>query len=147
LIFNINNHPNPSINEKIPVLAFATGFQFAYGLNDLIGFNASIDLAYGETYNRGENGFAFSAGGGIDLDLYPRYSLPVGFVMYYTISSLPDFVYVEGEQAQMIKGKIAYTKSTEFSLGVKYSYMKVPLLNQQKTATVQSIALTMRFYF
>jgi len=67
-------------------------------------------------------------------------------MMYYNITSMPDFVYVDGEQGHMIKAKIAYTKSTEFSLGVEYSYMKVPLLNQQN-ATVQSIALTMRFYF
>jgi len=142
----INNHPNPSISENIPVLAFASGFRFAYGLNDLIGFKASTDLAYGETYIRGENGFAFNVGGGIDLDFYPRYSLPVGVMMYYNITSMPDFVYVDGEYGQMVKAKIAYTKSTEFSLGVEYSYMKVPLLNQQNAA-VQSITLTMRFYF
>ena len=135
------------MKETIPVLAFGTGFRFAYGLSDLIGFKASTDLVYGETYNRGENGFAFSAGGGIDLDFYPRYSLPLGVVLHYTISSMPDFVYIEDKHAHMFKVKIAYTRSTEFSLGLEYSYMKVPLLSQQKNTSVQSIALSIRFYF
>ena len=143
----INNNPNPSINENIPVLAFATGLRFAYGLSDLIGFRVSTNLAYGQSYKRGENGFSFNAGGGIDLDFYPRYSLPIGVVLYYTISSMPDFVYVENEQAQMIRAKIAYTRSKEFSFGLEYSYMKVPLLNQQENTSLQSAAITIRFYF
>lgn len=143
----INNHPDPSMKASIPVLVFGTGVRFAYGLSDLIGFKASTDLAYGESYTRGENSFTFSAGGGIDLDFYPRYSLPLGIMMHYSISSMPDFVYIEDEHAHMIRAKIAYTRSSEYSLGVEYSYMKVPLLTQQKYTSVQSIALTIRFYF
>jgi len=142
-----NNYPNPSIKETIPVLTFGTGFRFAYGLSDLIGFKASTDLVYGETYNRGENGFAYSAVGGIDLNFNSRYSIPFAYVMYYSISSMPDFVYVKDESAHIIKSKIAYSRSTEFSFGLEYSYMKVPLLNQQKRTTFRSIALAIHFYF
>jgi len=143
----INNHPDPSIHETIPVLTFGTGFRFAYGSSDLIGFKASTDLAYGETYTRGEYGFSFAADGGIDIDFYPRYSLPFGTMLYYGISSMPDFVYVDGGRAHMIKAKLAYTRSTEFSLGVEYTYMKVPLLHLDENASVNSLSLTMRFYF
>jgi hypothetical protein len=77
-----NNEPDSSINETIPVLTFGTGFRFAYGLSDLIGFKASTDLVYGESYIRGENSFSFAADGGIDIDFYPRYSLPFGMMLY-----------------------------------------------------------------
>lgn len=143
----INDHPNPSLTRKIPVLGFATGLRFAYGLSDLVGFKASTDLAYGETYTRGKNGFAFTSSAGIDLDFYPRYSIPVGFVLNYSITSMPDFVFIEGKQAQLIRAKIAYTRAADFSLGIEYSFMKIPMINQDKSPSVQTIALTARYYF
>lgn len=143
----INDHPNPSITRNVPVLAFATGFRFAYGLNDLVGFKASTDLAYGETYTRGKNGYAFTSSAGIDLDFYPRYSIPVGFVLNYSITSMPDFLFIDGKQAQLIRAKIAYTRAADFSLGIEYSFMKIPMMNQDKPPSVQSIALNARYYF
>jgi len=143
----IEDHPNPSLNQNIPVLAFATGICYAYGLNDLVGLKASLDLAYGETYTRGLNGFSFEAGTGIDFDFYPRYKVPVGLVLQYAITSMPEFVYVEGEHAQVFRSKIAYTKADDFSLGIEYSYMKVPLINQEKPPSVMTFALVARYYF
>ncbi len=143
----INDHPNPEITRNVPVLAAVTGLRFAYGLNDLVGFKVSSDLAYGETYTPGKNGFAFSGSAGIDLDFYPRYSLPVGFVLNYSTTSMPDFVFVDGKQAQIIRGKIAYTKASDFSLGIEFSFMKVPMVNMDKPPSVSSVALTARYYF
>jgi hypothetical protein len=143
----INDHPNPSLNETVPVLAFATGLRYAYALNETIGFKTSAHLAYGETYSRGAYGIAFDAGAGIDLNFYPRFSLPLGLVFIYDITSMPDFVYVSGKESQMIQAKIAYTKASDFSLGIEYTYMKYPLINQDKPVTARSIALAARYYF
>lgn len=143
----INDHPNPSITRNVPVLAAVTGIRFAYGLNNLVGFKVSSDLAYGETYTPGKNGFAFSGSAGIDLDFYPRYSLPVGFVLNYSMTSMPDFVLIDGKKARMIRGKIAYTKATDFSLGIEFSYMKVPMINMDEPPSVASFALVARYYF
>jgi len=143
----INDHPNPSLNETVPVLAFSTGLRFAWGFSDLVGVKASTIIAYGETYNRGENGFALSAGAGVDFDFYPRYSLPVGLVLHYNISSMPDIVYFNNEYAHVLQAKIAYSKASDFSLGIELSYMKVPLINQEKHPGVYSIALAARYYF
>ena len=143
----INKYPDPNLNENIPLLAVASGIRFAWGMNDLIGLKASSDISYGETYTRGENGFYFKTGGGIDFDFQPRYSLPVGLVINYSISSMPDVVYVENKKAQIIQAKIAYTGARDFNLGIEYSYMKMPLLLQEKPPTVQSITLSARYYF
>jgi len=143
----INGHPNPSLNKNVPVLTFATGLRFAWGLNDLIGVKSSTNLAYGETFNRGENGFALSAGAGIDFDFYHRYSLPVGLVLHYNITSMPDLVFFNDKYAHVLQTKLAYTKASDFSLGIELSYMKVPLINQEKHPSVYSIALAARYYF
>ena len=143
----IEENPNPTLNETIPVLAAATGLRYAYALNETVGFKTSAKLAYGETYTRGNYGFAFDLGAGIDLNFYPRFSVPVGFVLTYDITSMPDFVYVEDERSQMIQAKIAYTKASDFNLGIEFSYMKYPFLNLDKPVTAFQAALAARFYF
>jgi hypothetical protein len=143
----INNQPNPSLSENIPLLAAGTGLRFAYGMNDLIGFKVSSDFAYGESYTRGENSFTYRYGAGVDLDFNPRYSIPVGVVLFYSISSMPDLVAIKDEAAQMVRLKIAYTKAFDFNLGLEYSYMKMPFLNQERPPTVQSFSLVARYYF
>jgi hypothetical protein len=143
----INDHPYPSLSQKIPVLVFSTGLRFAWGLSDLVGLKASLDFAYGESYNRGENGFNMSASAGIDLDFYKRYSLPLGFAFSATITSMSDIVYVQDSYAKLMRAKIAYTKSPDFNLGIEVSYMKIPLFNQDKPPSAVSFALTSRFYF
>lgn len=109
--------------------------------------SAIADLAYGETYSRGENGLAFIAGTGIDLDFYPKYSVPVGLMVHYNITSQPEFVIVEGKSAHIWKMKLAYTRASDFSLGLEYAVMKVPLRNAQNDPIVYSFALASRFYF
>jgi len=104
-------------------------------------------LAYGETYIRGAYGFAFDAGLGIDFDFYPRFSVPLGLVITYDISFMPDFVNVDGEESQMVQLKVAYTKASDFSLGLEFSYMNYPFLNQTKQLTTFSTALAARYYF
>jgi hypothetical protein len=143
----INEHPNPQIMENIPVLTVGSSLRFAYGFNDLIGMSATTDFSYGETYIRGKNGLALTAGAGVDFDFYPRYSVPLGLIINYSITSQPEFVYVDGKYAHIWKTKIAYTKASDFSLGLEYAIMKVPLPNAQKDPTVFSFALGSRFYF
>ena len=143
----INDLPNPSLNEKVPVLAFASGLRFAYALNETVGFKGSAMLSYGETYTRGAYGIAFDGGAGIDLDFYPHFFVPIGLVITYDITSMPDFVYVEGEKSQMIQAKIAYSKASDFSLGIEIAYMKYPFINQARPVTAMSAALAARYYF
>ena len=143
----INDHPNPSLSETVPLLVFATGLRYAYGLNETIGFKTSANLAYGETYTRGEYGYAFDGSAGIDFNFYPRYSVPLAFVLIYDITSMPDFVYVAGEKSQIIHAKIAYTKASDFSLGIELAYMKYPFNNQEKPVSVRYAALSARYYF
>jgi len=143
----INDDPDPKIKESVPVLTVGSGLRFAYGFNEFIGMSAMTELDYGETYLRGENGLAFTAGAGLDLDFYPKYSVPVGLIVHYNITSQPEFVIVEGKSAHIWKMKLAYTKASDFSLGLEYAIMKVPLRNVKNDPIVYSFALASRFYF
>jgi hypothetical protein len=143
----INDNPDPKIKESVPVLTVGSGLRFAYGFNDFIGISAITDFAYGETYIRGENGLSFTAGVGVDLDFYPKYSVPLGLIIHYNITSQPEFVYVDGSSAHIWKVKLAYTKSHDYSLGLEYALMKVPLRNVKNDPIVYLFALASRFYF
>jgi hypothetical protein len=143
----IKNHPNPSLNKNVPILGFATGFQYAYAIGETMGLKTSGKLAYGQTFTRGVLGFAFDVGAGIDLNFYPRYSIPIGLVAIYNITSMPEFVYVNGEHSQLIQTKIAYTKASDFCLGIEFSYMKYPFPDQDKPVSVWFMSLAARYYF
>jgi len=143
----INGNPNPSLSQTIPVLSGASGLRFAYGVNDLFGFKASTDLIYGESFERGINEFSISASGGIDLDFNPRFNIPLGIVFNYTFSTMPSLVFTSDKPAQLIHGKIAFTRAKDFNLGVEYTHQKIPLRNQDKPVTVNSVALAARYYF
>ncbi len=143
----INDHPDPKIKESVPVLTVGSGLRFAYGFNEFIGMSAITDLSYGETYIRGKNGLVFTAGAGVDLDFYPKYSVPLGLIVHYNITSQPELVYVAGKSAHIWMVKLAYTKSSDFSLGLEYAIMKVPLQNVKNDPMVSSFALASRFYF
>ena len=143
----INDNPDPKIKESVPVLTVGSGLRFAYGFNEFIGMSAMTELDYGETYLRGDNGLAFTAGAGLDLDFYPKYSVPVGLIVHYNITSQPEFVIVDGKSAHILKVKLAYTKASDFSLGLEYAIMKVPLRNVKNDPIVYSFALASRFYF
>lgn len=143
----INGVPNPKINTNIPILAGATGYRFAYGISDLIGLKFSGDFVYGESFEWGVNKFSFITAGGIDFDFNSRYSVPLGLVLNYSISTLPNLVVDTDDYAQIFQAKIAYTKAVDFSLGIEYFYQKIPLPGVDKPSTVNSIALSSRFYF
>ena len=143
----INDVPYPSISTNIPILAGAAGYRFAYGISDLVGLKFSGDFIYGESFERGVNRFSYNVGAGIDFDFNPRYSIPLGLVLNYSISTMPSQVIDTDEYAQIYHLKIAYTKASDFSLGLEYFYQKIPLPNISEPSTVNSVALAARFYF
>ncbi len=136
-----------SITQNIPVLSMGTGLQFAYGFSEVVGIYGQFEISYGETYIRGRNGYSFVTGGALSLDFYPRYKLPIGLVFNYTITSQPELVYVAGKIAQIFMGKIMYSKHSDFALGLEFSLMKVPLLNDPSDPTVRWTALSTWYYF
>ncbi len=143
----INGVPNPSISTNIPILSGATGYRFAYGISDLVGLKFSGDFVYGESFERGVNRFSYNLGGGIDFDFNPRYSIPLGLILNYSISTIPSLVVDTDVYAQIYQLKIAYTRASDFSLGLEYFYQKIPLPNIEEPSTVNSIGLAARFYF
>ena len=56
-----NNQPDPKIKSSVPVLTVGSSIRWAYGFSNLVGISTALDIAYGETHTRGENGLALVA--------------------------------------------------------------------------------------
>jgi hypothetical protein len=54
---------------------------------------------------------------------------------------------VDNEYADLLHVKLSYTKAADFSLGLEYRYMKMPLIFVEKRPSVQHISFVTRYYF
>lgn len=143
----IDTVPNSSISKTVPILVGDVGFRFAYGLNNLLGFRIENDISWGETYTREKEAFRFSFSTAVDINFYSRYDFPLGLVFCYKLTSQPELVYVDSKLAHMFLGKIAYTGSSDFSIGLYVGYLKIPLPDLDKSPGVLNLNLSTKFYF
>jgi hypothetical protein len=63
------------------------------------------------------------------------------------LTSQPDVVYANGRTAKIFIFKIAYTKSTDFVLGIEWMNMITPMPEVDKDPLAQSFGLSTRYYF
>ncbi len=143
----VDGKPNPSITQTIPSLTAGVGLRYAYAFNDLLGIKLSTDVLYGEGFSRQENGVYYKIGSALDLNLNERTSVPIGFLFEYTASKLPDLVYREERTAHHLAGRIAYTGSRNYSLGLEVSYLNLPLNQIDAKIHTTGITLITKYYF
>lgn len=94
------------------------------------------------------NIFAQSAiGGMVDMNLASRTKVPIGIVLAYNISTLPDFVHVKDRAATISGLKIAYTGAPNFNLGLEISSKRVPIQNVSEKVQSTGVVITTRYYF
>lgn len=143
----INNEPNPSVVKVIPATALGLGLQGAYAFNPTYGLQFHSEYAYGESFERGKTKGFFLVGVAGDMDFSPKYNVPVGLALGYTISSAPEIVMSDGGFSNLINAKIGYTKSNDFELGIQYTYYNVKLKSVDKKSFVSKLLLVLKFYF
>jgi hypothetical protein len=65
----------------------------------------------------------------------------------YAITSAPEIVMGDGGMSHLISGKIGYTGSDDFELGVQYTYYNVNLKSVDEKPFISKILLILKFYF
>jgi len=143
----INDEPNPSLTNKVPAMHLGLGIQGAYAFNSTFGMQFQAEYSYGESFKRGESTSSFSLGVLGDVDFNPKHGVPVGLALGYSLTSAEDIVLEDGGSVNMIAGRIGYTGSDDFELGLQYTYNKLKLKDIDEKATVNAIALILKFYF
>jgi hypothetical protein len=143
----INNNPYPSLVTNTPALNGNLGFQFAYGISELFGLNANYLSAVGESLEKDKTAYYFSFGTGIDLNLYQKYDVPLGFSLLYVLSSTPEQVYRESGLSNAINLKLAYTGTSDFIIGLQASYAQIPIEDVQGNFSALGISFGLTYYF
>lgn len=143
----INNRPYPTLVTKTPALNGNLGFQFAYGISELFGLKLNYINSIGESLERGETAYYFSLGTGVDLNLYQKHNVPLGFSLIYLLSSRPEQVYRESGLSNSVNIKIAYTGTTDFVLGLQTAYTLVPVSEDLGNFSAVGVSFALTYYF
>lgn len=143
----INNNPNPSLSKSIPVVNSGIGLRYAYGINDLFGFHFTGNLSYGEGFSRSDAGFSYKIGGSLEMNIAERSKAPLGFVLWFLRSTQPENVYNETDPTQLFGMKIAYTGTSDFSIGIEFTYVILPVSVIDEKLGLFGGLITTRYYF
>jgi len=143
----LDDVPYPSVIKKVPAMSVAAGVRGAYAFNPTYGLQFQLDMAYGESLQRGNSKGFFAAGIMGDIDFNPKCNVPIGLGLGYTRSSAPVIVMNNGGAANIITGKVGYTGSDEFELGLQFTYYNVEINSVESKPFVTKILLSLKFYF
>jgi hypothetical protein len=143
----INDVPDPTVMKKISSMSAGIGIQGAYAFNPLFGMQFHANYAIGESFEReGSTGY-YSAGLIGDVDFMPEQNVPIGLALGYILTSAPDIVMSEGGITHLMTGKVGYTGSKEFELGLQYTYYNLKLKSVDQKPSISTFTLLLKFYF
>ena len=143
----INNNPYPSLVKKVPAMLLGVGFRGAYAFNPMYGLQFEVTGAYGESLQRENTQAYFSAGFIADVDFKPKKNVPIGLALGYSFTTAPEIVMKEGESSNLIMGKIGYTGSDDFELGLQFSFYNIKLESVREDPFITKLSFILKFYF
>jgi len=143
----INNNPDPSVTKIVPAMMVGGGIMGAYAFSPTFGLQFQSDILYGESFERGKTKVYWGAAIVGDADFNPKYNVPVGLAFGYTLTSAPEIVMNDGGFSNLLTGKVSYTGSKEFELGLQYNYYNVTIKSVDEKPFLSKITLILKFYF
>ncbi len=143
----INEDPYPSAMDKVPAMSVGVGLRGAYAFNASYGLQFEADYAYGESLDRSKTQGYFSGGILGDLNFMPKHNVPLGLALGYSLSTAPEVVMNNGGASNIFLGKLGYTGSNDFELGLEVSYYNVELKTVDQKPFITKAMLMLKFYF
>ncbi len=143
----IDNEPYPTVSKVVPALIARVGLRGAYAFNPSYGLQLNLDYGYGESFERDNSKSFFMFGIMGDLDFNPKRNVPLGLGLGYTLSSAPEIVMNEGGSSNLFVGRIAYTGSEDFELGLQLTYYDLELSRVEERSFITKVMLSFTFYF
>ena len=145
--FDEDHSFDKDIYQVVPMFIGNVGLRFAYGMNDLIGCQLYAEGGYGESFKRGESNFTYRIGGLVDVNLYQHTDIPIGFLIYYNSTTIPDYVQVENKAASNYGFKLAYTGGAHFNFGLEVSKLRIPIPGASENVPGSSFILSSHYFF
>jgi hypothetical protein len=144
----INDVSNAAIISSNNSLFGSTGLNAAYGVNQLLGFNITVDLGYGETIQRQlENKWFTILGWNADLNFTQLINAPVSLSLGYLYSSYPQNNNDNVFDNNIIFTQLNYIGRTNFVLSLDIMFSRELISADVNTAWLQSEMFSMRYLF
>jgi hypothetical protein len=134
--------------EVTPALQGGGGLHMAYAFSDLVGLTANASLYYGESSDRSKGeGWSYLVRAAVDFNLSSTGGPPLGFAVGASTGSPVDVSGMGDATTQTFFGRIGYTGSREFALGLDLAYDLVPIRNAESKQGFMSALIDIRLYF
>lgn len=136
--------------RDVPSVRAGGGLRFAWAASDMIGVLASTELGLGESVaRRGEDQVSFQISGAVDLDLYARTSVPLGFALGLERTTSPREGSELTDRASRGFFRIAYTGREDFVIALDSNFSNLSFRDEASEDDVKSGSLlfSMRYYF
>jgi hypothetical protein len=140
--------PQNKLVQTTPTLRGEAGVHGAYAISDLTGLTFGAVVNYGESgdrYSPDEWTYSFTAA--VDFNLLQPNGTPVGFVIGARTRSNPLGQLAGQGTSQTFFGRIGYTGSRDFSLGLDLGYELTPIRGLDKRQGFLSGLIDTRLYF
>jgi hypothetical protein len=140
--------PANKLVQTTPTLRGSAGLQGAYAMSDLVGLTFSGDLDYGESADRFSPAeWTYSLSAAVDFNLLKSTGTPAGFIFGMETRSLALGQRAGSQSALTIFGRIGYTGSREFSLGIDLGYELIQVRGVEGRQGFLSALIDTRLYF
>jgi hypothetical protein len=140
--------PGNSLVEATPTLQGGGGIYAAYAISELVGLTATARLHYGESADSAEvDSWDYLIGAAFDFNLLNQGGPPIGFVVGGRTASTLDVGGAASKSTQTFFGRIGYTGSRDFALGLDLAYELVPVRNLEEKQGFMSALVEIRLYF
>lgn len=133
--------------ESTPSLRVGGGAHGAYAFTGVTGLTFSGDLEYGEQADRKGEKWNYRLAAAIDFDLSHDGGTPIGFAAGMSTQSNPAMISEESNTSQAFFGRIAYTGTRQFALGLDLSYLLMPIRGISDKQGFISATVDIRLFF
>jgi hypothetical protein len=137
--------------RDVPSVRAGGGLRFAWAASDLVGVLASTEIGVGESVaRRGEDQVSFQLAGAVDLDLYARTSVPLGFALGFETTTSPREGSELTDRANRGFFRIAYTGREDFVIAIDSRFSSLSFTDEaseDENIDSGSLLLNMRYYF
>jgi hypothetical protein len=140
--------PDNRLVQTTPTLRGVAGLHGAYAISDLVGLTFSGDVDYGESGDRYSSGeWSYALGAALDINLLQSTGTPAGFLIGMGTRSLPVGERDASESALTFFGRIGYTGSKDFSIGIDLGYEWTRVRGVEGKQGFLSALVDTRLYF
>jgi len=148
IIENGEIKPENRLVQTTPTLRGEVGLHGAYAISDLTGLTFGAELDYGESADRNVSGeWSYGLTAAVDFNLFHINGIPLGFVIGARTRSNSLGQITDQGTSQTFFGRIGYTGSREFSLGLDLGYELTPIRGLEKKQGFISVLVATRLYF